>query len=556
MAQVVIGGYRHHVPQIIDACIEELYRTGTYILPQPRRYYHMTWAIAFRAGIYQSNLFRTLPNQTRLFQLVSYYDKPSHATEQRSAGKQAANVTRASVPNLTHTVLDAEAQPRDRAASMFAQRRASTVTPPLFAHRTPLQHATHADSCALLVTYLTSLPVPLIHRSLADALWAWCVSPSILRSSQGLRRTGDADASDSSSSDSSQEDDEAPSYSARIKAREEALLNLPSLRVQIKIAREVLLLLPKRHFAVLLCLMNFFATVMVCPDSGLTADEVGRRFCKTIVGGESGGATKGKSSAQSTGSSGGDGSGSGGNRSGGGKVVQREGKGKAITAWLVKHWREISCVYEVEDDHIPDRHPAGRASRPSSISMPKRNDGYVGFYQRESNKCSSAAYLMAQQTSPRQQQSAGFDERRSTSSPTAGPISTDFSPSASPIRPNAISTNDHSEPPDARRDMLQSNPAHDAHGKAGTVSRPDRLANVEFPRASKRPAMKDVRDSPVPHLDFPEDLLQEETLFSTPAPFSSVNDGRDPDDDASVYSNGESASPVFHHGAILIAILI
>lgn len=28
LVPVVVGGYRHHVPAVLHACIEELYRTG------------------------------------------------------------------------------------------------------------------------------------------------------------------------------------------------------------------------------------------------------------------------------------------------------------------------------------------------------------------------------------------------------------------------------------------------------------------------------------------------------------------------------------------------
>ena len=79
-------------------------------------------------------------------------------------------------------------------------------------------------------------------------------------------------------------DENTRNYSTGLRKREEVLLNLPPLRVQIAIAQQVLLLLPRRYFSMLLCLLTFFATLQICPNE-LTPKDIGRMFSGAIVGG-------------------------------------------------------------------------------------------------------------------------------------------------------------------------------------------------------------------------------------------------------------------------------
>ena len=153
-----------------------------------------------------------------------------------------------------------------------------------------------------------------------------------MRQAQRHRRRGDADASSSESDSSSSSDDEQGRYASRVKKREEAVLNLPPLRVQIKIARQVLLLLPKRNFSVLVYFVVFLEAVLSIPDAELSIEDIGRIFGAAIAGGRTQrGATPGDEGANS-----------------GGQAASREEKGHKITVWLVKHWRQISSAYETD----------------------------------------------------------------------------------------------------------------------------------------------------------------------------------------------------------------
>ena len=223
----------------------------------------------------------------------------------------------------------------------------------VYAKTQSLHHEHTADVCALLVTYLSSLPDALIHRSLGDALWAWSVSPSVIRQEKRLRRRGDDDASESEYETSEDEDENAPSYNARLRQMELEQMNLPPLKVQLLLAQHVLLLLPPRHFSLVVHLLTFFATLLVCPENGLGADDIGRIFGATIVGGKT--RKRGRREAAR------DMERCGGNR---------DEKEQKTLVWLVNHWERISSAYEYEGE------PSGRSSgRPQAGRTRTRSFG-------------------------------------------------------------------------------------------------------------------------------------------------------------------------------------
>lgn len=213
-----------------------------------------------------------------------------------------------------------------------------------------------ADICALLVTYLSSLPDSLIHRSLCDGLWAWCVSPSIIRQEQRVRRSGDDDASESEYDTTEDEDEDAPSYNTRLRHMEFERLTLPTLKVQIIIAQHVLLLLPPRHFSLLVHLMTFFATLLVSPENGLSADDIARIFGPVVM------ARKHRSQDEED-----------------AERARRIGdireKEKKTMIWLVTHWERISAAYEAK--HTRDTRRARSASVGDELDMRRRSSqGY------------------------------------------------------------------------------------------------------------------------------------------------------------------------------------
>ncbi|KAF7789295.1 hypothetical protein EIP86_000239 [Pleurotus ostreatoroseus] len=302
MTRVSIGGYAHVVPLVVNACVEELYRTGAY----------------------KPHLFRSLPNRTRLYELVARFDLPAP-------------------PNLANEL-------NDPSTKIYAK------TPSLHSEQT-------ADLCALLVTYLSALPDSLIHRSLCDGLWAWCVSPSIIRQEQRIQRNCEDEASESEYDTTEDEDENAPSYNTRLRQMEFERMNIPPLKVQILIAQHVLLLLPPRHFSLLAHLMTFFATLLVSPENGLSADDIGRIFGPIVM------ARKHHTQG------GGDEEDAGQTR----RVGDMREKERKTMVWLVNHWERISTAYEAK--HARDMRRARSASVGEELDLRRQSsqghDDYV-----------------------------------------------------------------------------------------------------------------------------------------------------------------------------------
>ncbi|THG94573.1 hypothetical protein EW026_g6926 [Hermanssonia centrifuga] len=295
MSRILVGGFTHIVPMVVDACVEEIYRTG----------------------VYQRDLFHTLPNRERLLQLVSTFDNGS--PPRRPSGPPDASTSK---------------------GTLYA------IPPSMEKELTP-------NVCALLVTYLSALPDTIIHRSLSDALWAWCVSPSLIRQQERSRRRGDDDASESEQEASDEEDENAPSFNTRLRLMELERENLPPFKIQILIAQHVLLLLPPRHFSLLIHLMTFFATLQLCPENGVGLEDIGRIFGPTIVGGK----VRKRNKRDDE------------------KDIERAVKGekdekeKKIMVWLVSHWERIAQAYEMEDpEMVRRRSQVGSMRREASRS--------------------------------------------------------------------------------------------------------------------------------------------------------------------------------------------
>lgn len=471
-----------------------------------------------------------MPNRSRLYQLVAYFDTPQQYTQLS---------TRSSLPNLPSS-------------------SSPSVKPRLSLHR-----ESYSEICALLVTYLTSLPTPLIHRSLVDALWAWCVSPSIIRAEQRLRRHGDDDASESSSSDSD-EDEDTPNYSARLRKREEVLLNLPPLRVQIDIARQVLLLLPRRHFSMVICLLTFFATLQVCPDNGLTPEDVGRIFGGAIVGGKArkGAAPRGESASGSReGRISGDEKGKDQPKEHdvGRAMHEKDAKGQKIVAWLIKHWEDIATAYEADNED--------RFGRRGNRMMPlSRNGSQEEMSRARAKSCSvvdstgtQGRYITRSPQDqgvprPRRQSEAGWQGDRlrvgvrrdkDEQSPRPGMKHRQAFADREGEKKRRVSTH---VPPLAH--STESSESDDYSTLASPLDprstskrlRPSAISvRVRDSSSSRRSAGLGLSfDSPTPpQTDLPKDAMNEK-LFSTPAPFDVNTD--DADDNVSIYSTGEFIS--------------
>ncbi|EPQ55422.1 hypothetical protein GLOTRDRAFT_138964 [Gloeophyllum trabeum ATCC 11539] len=147
----------------------------------------------YKTGIYQPHLFRALPSRARHMALISLYD-----------------------------------------------------TPPSFGAAHSLRAERTEDVCALLLTYLCSLPAPVLPREVGAGLWAWCVAPC---DSDGDSKRG--------------EDEEK----------------------RVTVAQLLLRLLPRENLSLLTYLLSFFTQIPLSPENGMLPGDVARMFGWRVLGG-------------------------------------------------------------------------------------------------------------------------------------------------------------------------------------------------------------------------------------------------------------------------------
>ncbi|KAF8161657.1 hypothetical protein B0H34DRAFT_701973 [Crassisporium funariophilum] len=206
---MVLGGREHELPTIVVSCVEELYRTG----------------------IYQTNLFRTLPNRTRLMELINIFD-----SEQQPPG----SVIRSK-------------RPSKRQSSVGAGFGANTS---LHLESTP-------DICALLSTYLSALPETILIPALFFPIWHWC----------GMAEN---------EVEATQQNPSGRRLSSIPLSR--SYTNPVDMK-HIVVAQLLLHLLPSPNFSLLVYLLAFFSQVaMVHEENGVGVEDLGRMFGGRIFG--------------------------------------------------------------------------------------------------------------------------------------------------------------------------------------------------------------------------------------------------------------------------------
>ncbi|KAF9236012.1 hypothetical protein BU15DRAFT_23820, partial [Melanogaster broomeanus] len=168
-----------------------------------------------KTGIYQHGLFRALPSRDRHLQLIDIFDK--------------------SADFGAHYNMRGQAMP---------------------------------DICALLSTFISSLPSPLIDLPIYLALWQWSVGPSVTREDAhmaNLLRLSLAQYSErhdlSIDTDSELEGD------------------------QISIAQILLRLVPISSLSLIIYLFGFFTQLPLCPDNEIQFEDIARIFGHRLLGG-------------------------------------------------------------------------------------------------------------------------------------------------------------------------------------------------------------------------------------------------------------------------------
>jgi hypothetical protein len=184
-------------------------------------------------GIYKSGLFRDLPNRQRHHELSTLFD-----------------------------------------------------TPPAFGEGMSLRAESTADICALLLTYLKELPEPVLTPYLFNGFWNWCVRPSVKREDERMRK--EQDEEEDLRARFFQTGQRPPRPSHRVlfeKARLRAAQDETAETGQVTVARDLLRLLPTHSFSLIVYLCAFFTQVPLCPENGITFEDIGRIFGPPVFGG-------------------------------------------------------------------------------------------------------------------------------------------------------------------------------------------------------------------------------------------------------------------------------
>ena len=143
-----------------------------------------------------------------------------------------------------------------------------------------------ADICALLLTYLKELPEHVLTPYLFNAFWNWCVRPSVKREDERMRK--EQDEEEDLRARFFQTGQRPPRPSRRVlfeKARLRAVQDEAAETGQITVARDLLRLLPTPSFSLIVYLCAFFTQVPLCPENGITFEDIGRIFGPPVFGG-------------------------------------------------------------------------------------------------------------------------------------------------------------------------------------------------------------------------------------------------------------------------------
>ncbi|KAF4615756.1 hypothetical protein D9613_012427 [Agrocybe pediades] len=260
-ATMILGGREHQLPIVVINSVEELYRTG----------------------IYQPNLFRTLPNRQRLLELMNIFD-----SEEQIPGS-----------------LIRSRNPSSSSSGSGTSRLG-------FGSNTSLHLESTPDICALLTTYLSSLPEPIMDQKVFEAIWDLCgveededdeddsddedfvddgggggghamdrKPDSSFRLSQRSRRR-----TKTSTSPLHRQSASASSSSAHIPIPLARTYTTPAESAQITLAQLLLHLLPSPNFSLILYLLAFFSQVaLVREENGVGVEDLARMFGGRIFGG-------------------------------------------------------------------------------------------------------------------------------------------------------------------------------------------------------------------------------------------------------------------------------
>ncbi len=233
------------------------------------------------SGIYQPNLFRTLPNRPRLLELVSIFD-----SEEQPPG---------SIIRSRHSPSPSLSPAKG------------------FGAATSLHLESTPDICALLTSYLSAVPEPILPSHLFEPMWMMC---GIEDGPEPEPRSPPASSSGSF-------------VPTRLSTVPLARSYTPSSEATyILVAQLLLHLLPSAHFSLLVYLLAFFSQVaLVREENGVGVEDLSRMFGARIFG-HGGGDLSNKPDSKSIKAR--------------GKEKEKDGKGEAMMVWFLRRWGPLS----------------------------------------------------------------------------------------------------------------------------------------------------------------------------------------------------------------------
>ena len=178
-------------------------------------------------GIYQSGLFRALPSRDRHLQLIDLFDKS-----------------------------------------------------PDFGANFNMRGQAMPDVCALLSTFISSLPTPLLDPHIYSAFWHWSVKPSVKREDARRDRHEEEEEERRARGEPPHPDPWMRHTDLYLDDSDTALET-----DQIAIAQILLRFLPSANLSLLVYLCGFFTQLPLCPENGLQLEDVARIFGHRLLGG-------------------------------------------------------------------------------------------------------------------------------------------------------------------------------------------------------------------------------------------------------------------------------
>ncbi|PPR04254.1 hypothetical protein CVT24_013345 [Panaeolus cyanescens] len=257
---MILGGREHELPILVVSCIEELYRTG----------------------IYQPNLFRALPNRTRLMELISIFDSetqpPGSIIRDRSRPRTSRHISTSTAGNGT---------PQSSHDQVSTENSNAVNDVPMntgFGAATSLHLESMPDICALLSTYISSLPEPVLSPVLFRAIWELCgieedeiIKPNAESESATHTRVSSSGVPTSPL----QQVPISPMHRTYTSTYTSPLASSRILKAQL-----LLHLLPSPNFSLLVYFLAFFSqAALVREENGVGIEDLAKMFGGKIFGG-------------------------------------------------------------------------------------------------------------------------------------------------------------------------------------------------------------------------------------------------------------------------------